>query len=105
MNAPIDNKIMGLQMTGYRQADIGNQPPNPNGSYIWENLLSDNGRDIVDPQRYSAAREAKRQEIFQKAFQEAAKRPPKHISPDEAIQRNVGFIVMDYGTRSRLTFC
>jgi len=64
----------------------------------WQNF--DNHRDVVDPQRREAAFKARRQERFQQAFKEASKRPPKLISTDDAIQRNVGFIVMDYGSRS-----
>jgi len=83
-------------MTGYRQARaralLDHDPGvgdllqrNPDGKYIWQNLYA-SGRDIVDPQRYAAAlhREA------------VAKRPPKFMSTQDAINRRVGFIVMDY---------
>jgi hypothetical protein len=87
-------------MAQYRQADIGDQPPNPDGRYIWENLLSDNGRDIVDPQRYEAARErraAKAESILNAKPKRPVSAMPKFISTQDAINRRVGFIVMDYG--------
>jgi hypothetical protein len=71
----------------------------------WQNF--ENHREVVDPQRATAASQARYQERFQQAFEEAAKRAPKYISDDEAIRSNVGFIVMDYGKgslRARLVF-
>jgi hypothetical protein len=71
----------------------------------WQNF--ENHVDVIDPQRVDAAREARYHQRFQEAFQEAAQRAPKHLSTDEAMRRNVGFIVMDYGKRSlrsRLVF-
>lgn len=86
-------------MTGHRQARlkvIKGLPfddlmdaleKNPDGSHIWTNL-SDNGRDIVDPQRHEAVLERDRRE---------AHHPLKYMSPQDAINRRVGFVVMDYG--------
>jgi hypothetical protein len=74
----------------YRQAWVSGQPPvTPDGRFIWENL-ADHGTTIIDP----AAHDARRRAAFQKAFEAAAKRPPKCISNEPLSGR--GFVVMDY---------